>query len=137
MSSRMRKSAPTVGFTDPGIDFKRKVVNIKGDLVKINLWDTAGHQDYRMVTANFLKGCSSVILVSDATRLTETEDLVIWKETIMEYASETTPIFHMANKADLLKDDEIDRAYELLDTHKQTYGFKQSFLVSMDLPGIG
>ena len=118
---------------DLGIDFKRKQVNIKGDLVKINLWDTAGHQDYRMVTANFMKGCSSIIVVTDATRLSQTLDLEIWKETIEAYASENPPVFLMANKADLLKDEEIEAAYQLLQDDKMKFDFKDTFLVAVYL----
>lgn len=112
-----------------GIDFKRKVVNIKGDSVKINLWDTAGHQDYRMVTANFLKGCSAIILVSDSTKLSSTADLELWKDTIKDYATDSTPVFLLANKADLLKDDDIPKAFEIINNHKLAFGFTNCFLV--------
>lgn len=114
-----------------GIDFKRKIVSIRGEQMKFNLWDTAGHQDYRMVTANFLKGCSSIILVTSCQSLDKTDDIELWMETIASYASETPLIFLMANKCDLLSDEEKKRADEIVQSHKMSFNFSESMLVDL------
>lgn len=97
--------------------------------MKFNLWDTAGHQDYRMVTANFLKGCSSIILVTSCQHLDKTEDIEIWMETIATYASENPLIFLVANKCDLLSDEETRRAEAILASHKISFDINESMLV--------
>ena len=52
-----------------GGDFKIRTVEINGERLKLQLWDTAGHERYRLVTNSYCRGAHGVILVYDITNV--------------------------------------------------------------------
>ena len=42
---------------------------INGERLKLQLWDTAGHERYRLVTNSYCRGAHGVILVYDITNV--------------------------------------------------------------------
>jgi GTPase SAR1 family protein len=42
-----------------------KNVNIKGQLVKLYIWDTAGQEKYRSIVSTYFKGCHGILLIFD------------------------------------------------------------------------
>ena len=93
---------------DAGVDFKRKIMTVKDTKMTFNIWDTAGHQDYRMITANFLKGSSGILLAFDLNRKETYSTLKDWTNIIEEHwdQSKNGKLFLLGNKADLIKADQ-------------------------------
>lgn len=81
-----------------GVDFKRKDMYVQGSKMTFNIWDTAGHQDYRMITANFLRGSAGILLVFDLTKEKTFQALKVWMDIIEEYSEENAIIFLLGNK---------------------------------------
>lgn len=48
-----------------GVDFKVKMLNIRGQKVRLNVWDTAGQERFRTLTSSYYRGAQGVILVYD------------------------------------------------------------------------
>ena len=46
-----------------GLDFHYKCLNIKHNLIKVRLWDTAGQEQYRSLSLGLLKGVNAVLIV--------------------------------------------------------------------------
>lgn len=73
--------------------------------MSFNIWDTAGHEDYRMITANFLRGSSGILLVFDLLKEETFQGLNEWMKIIQDYADENAIIFLLGNKQDILNDE--------------------------------
>lgn len=50
-----------------GIDFKVKTVTRNEKKVKLQIWDTAGHERYRTITTAYYRGAMGFILMYDVT----------------------------------------------------------------------
>lgn len=85
-----------------GVDFKRKDMYIGQSKMTFNIWDTAGHEDYRMITANFLRGSSGILVVFDLLEENTFKGLKEWMQIIQDYADENALIFLIGNKQDKL-----------------------------------
>mmetsp|Transcript_27052 Transcript_27052/g.55360 ORF Transcript_27052/g.55360 Transcript_27052/m.55360 type:complete len:109 (+) Transcript_27052:293-619(+) len=58
---------PHLGSTI-GVDFKVKMVKLRGKKVKMTIWDTAGQERFRTLTSSYYRGAQGIILVYDVTR---------------------------------------------------------------------
>jgi len=87
-----------------GVDFKRKIMVVKDSKMTFNIWDTAGHQDYRLITANFLRGSSGILLAFDLKRRETFDTLKDWMSIIEEYSDGNAVVFLLGNKVDMYND---------------------------------
>ena len=88
-----------VGTT--GIDFKKKMIEVGDKTYKILLYDTAGHERFRHITASHYKGVKGVILAYDVTERNSFTNSEQWLEDIKEKTSKDVKICMMANKIDM------------------------------------
>ena len=95
-----------------------------------NIWDTAGHQDYRLITANFLRGSSGILLAFDLNRKETYDTLKGWIDIIDEYSDNNPIIFLLGNKADkLVSGEERPIATNLIEDFKTQNSITQYFEV--------
>jgi len=84
-----------------GVDYKYKSVEVKDKHVKLQIYDTAGQERFRTVTASFYRGAHGILLVYDLTEKdsfsTRVEE---WIKEIKNYAPDNTPIVFVGNKVD-------------------------------------
>lgn len=52
-----------------GVDFAHKTIELEGVKVKLQLWDTAGMQKFKVITNCYIKGCQGFVLVYDCTNM--------------------------------------------------------------------
>ena len=50
-------------FQTIGVDLKAKNITYDNKIFKCHLWDTAGHERYRSLTASYYRGADCVIIV--------------------------------------------------------------------------
>lgn len=103
------------------------MVNVKGEQMKLNIWDTAGHQDYKMITASFLKGCAGIVIVYDTLSGDWTPSVEDWMDIIRKYSDGQPPIFLVGNKFDILPEESRPaleaQVEELVLKHKLSHRF--------------
>jgi len=92
-----------------GVDYKFKTVTVKDKTVKLQIYDTAGQERFRTVTASFYRGAHGILLVYDITdkdsfgaRVEE------WLREIRNYTPDNTPIVFVGNKCDLVDKRVVD-----------------------------
>ena len=84
-----------------GLDYKLKYIQIEsGEIIKVQLWDTAGQDRYRTIAKNYYKGSHGILLLYDVTKKESFDNIKEWIKQIREEVSEKTIIFLVGNKID-------------------------------------
>ena len=85
-----------------GIDFRVKMLHLgSGQLAKVQLWDTAGQDKYRFITANYWRGADGVVFVFDLTDLESFHRVESWAEEASKYGQSHMQRILVGSKADL------------------------------------
>jgi len=90
-----------VYITTLGVDFKNKIVDIEGTIVKLSIWDTAGQERFRSITNSYCRGAHGVMLVYDITDRETFTNVTHWITVIQEHADAGINIVLVGNKCDL------------------------------------
>mmetsp|Transcript_27050 Transcript_27050/g.55357 ORF Transcript_27050/g.55357 Transcript_27050/m.55357 type:complete len:212 (+) Transcript_27050:293-928(+) len=78
---------PHLGSTI-GVDFKVKMVKLRGKKVKMTIWDTAGQERFRTLTSSYYRGAQGIILVYDVTRKDTFDALDQWLREMEVYCTD-------------------------------------------------
>jgi len=65
-----------------GSNFLEKIVHVNGKKVKVEVWDTAGQEEFRCVTKIFVKNSKIIIFVYEVTQKHSFESLNYWYDFI-------------------------------------------------------
>jgi len=84
-----------------GVDFKMKKKEIDGKVIKVQIWDTAGHERFRAITYSYYRGANAIIIVFDLTEDKSFLSIRDWLKQIDKYASKNVFKFLVGNKSDL------------------------------------
>ncbi len=86
-----------------GFDSRQKEEIINNEKVLVRIFDTAGQERFKSITANYLRNAEGVILVYDLTSTESFESLKFWIESIKNNLGndEPIPIIIIGNKIDL------------------------------------
>ncbi|XP_040835646.1 ras-related protein Rab-42 [Ochotona curzoniae] len=89
---------PTVG-----VDFYRRALQLRaGPRVKLQLWDTAGHERFRCITRSFYRNMVGVLLVFDVTNRKSFEHIRDWHQDVLATQGPDKAIFLLiGHKSDL------------------------------------
>jgi Ras-related protein Rab-1A len=85
-----------------GVDFKTKDIMIDNKKVKLQIWDTAGHERFRTITTSYYRGAHGIATVFDLTERDTFEHVEKWLEEINKFAKENVMRFLIGNKSDLV-----------------------------------
>ncbi|KAL7721005.1 Sphingomyelin phosphodiesterase [Entamoeba marina] len=84
-----------------GVDFKPKILSIRGKTVKMQIWDTAGQERFRNITASYYRNAQGVIIVYDVNDVNTLEKVDSWFNEVKERTGSNPPIiFLVGNKSD-------------------------------------
>ncbi len=89
-----------------GTDFSIKQLNVKGDKVKLQIWDMGSQDFLGHVRAGFYQGAKGVIFMYDVTRRDTLRDLAKWKKEVDLHIKNYYSIV-LANKIDLEDEREV------------------------------
>jgi small GTP-binding protein len=85
-----------------GIDIKKKVVRVDDVLVKVMIYDTAGHDRFRSITQKTYKGAKGIVLVYDVSDRSTFESVSEWMEHIKAHAESDVQVILVGNKMDII-----------------------------------
>uniref|UniRef100_A0A7S1IPA9 Ras-related protein Rab-18 n=1 Tax=Eutreptiella gymnastica TaxID=73025 RepID=A0A7S1IPA9_9EUGL len=95
--SGVGKSSILLRFTDGtfdedigttiGVDFKVKVMQYRGQKIKLTIWDTAGQERFRTLTSSYYRGAQGVVLVYDVTNQESFDNIQTWMNEIEMYTT--------------------------------------------------
>ena len=83
-----------------GIEFGTKVIDVDGQKVKLQIWDTAGQESFRSITRSYYRGAAVCVLVYDITRRQSFEHIQGWLKEAREHGGEKMEVLLVGNKCD-------------------------------------
>lgn len=105
-----------------GVDFKPKIFDCNGNVVKLSIWDTAGQERFRTLTASYYRGAHGVILVYDVSRRESFEHIVSWMKEVDIYATNTNMVkMLVGNKIDLPRVVETSEGQQFAQKHSMLF----------------
>jgi len=109
--SSVGKSCLLLMFTDKrfqpvhdltiGVEFGSRTIQINGDNVKLQIWDTAGQEKFRSITRSYYRGTAGCLLTYDITRRETFEHVSDWLDDCRKYSNPNIIIMLVGNKSDL------------------------------------
>ena len=84
-----------------GVEFAAKIIELDGKFIKIQIWDTAGHEAFQSITRTYYRGAAGALLVYDITRRDTYIHLIKWLSELKENAPKDITIILIGNKNDL------------------------------------
>ena len=61
-----------------GVDYNSSIIKVKNNLIKIQIWDTAGQEEHRAITRAYFRDSAAAIIVYDVTNPESFEALDSW-----------------------------------------------------------
>ena len=106
-----------------GVDFKMKKREIDGNIIKVQIWDTAGHERFRSITYSYYRGANSIIIVFDLSDKKSFISITEWLKQIEKHAKENVFKFLVGNKSDLENERQItyEEAKQYAEEHDLPY----------------
>ena len=103
--------------------FYTKLINIKNKKYIINIWDTAGQEQFRSMNKIFIKDSDIILFVYDITRKSTLEELSFWIKYVETCIGKNMAIYAViGNKLDLYdKEDELKEnniKYDMVSTQE-------------------
>ena len=109
--SAVGKSCLLLQFTDQrfkiehdvtiGVEFGARTVNVAGEPVKLQIWDTAGMESFKSITRAYYRGSAAALLVFDVTSRSSFDNIAHWLKEAQQNTSRQVTIWVIGNKVDL------------------------------------
>ena len=85
-----------------GMDHRSRSISLPTrDTVKLQIWDTAGQEQYKAMTSNFYRSSMGVAVVYDVTWRRSFMNVPNWMKNLEEHASDGIVKYLVGNKSDL------------------------------------
>ena len=84
-----------------GVEFGEKTEILNGKGYRIQIWDTAGQEQFRSITRTYYKNSVCAIVVYDITRRETFDNVMTWIEDCKNNSPKTVFIVLVGNKSDL------------------------------------
>ena len=118
-----------------GVEFGHKILNIKDNLIKIQIWDTAGQEGYRSITRSFYRIADGVFIVYDVGSKKSFENCEFWLKEIKNNSVADTVIYLLGNQNDLEAENNIrERKVECLDGEQFAQKHPQKMEMALKKP---
>lgn len=84
-----------------GVNFKTKRVTVDGEMLAVQVWDTAGQEQFHKITTSYYKGSQGIFLIFDISDKKSLENIEYWINNIKSYATDSVSVVLVGNKSDL------------------------------------
>ena len=82
------------------MDIKIKLINVKGEKVKLQIWDTAGQERFKTLTSNVYRGVHGLMLVYDISDEFSFANVRNWMLHLDKHTDSNTVRILIGNKID-------------------------------------
>ena len=92
-----------------GVDFLMKSLIINEQIVKLQVWDTAGQEKYKSMVSSYYRGAHVALIVFDLTSHASFEALPTWVENFYKNGPEQKNTILIGNKKDLVEERQVSQ----------------------------
>ncbi|XP_017002235.2 uncharacterized protein Rab9D [Drosophila takahashii] len=92
-----------------GVDFKVRTVEVAGQVVKLQIWDTAGEERFKSVLPSYYRGAHGILLVYDTTSASSFQGIDGWLEEIRNNCPDRVNVLLVGNKCDDLEHRQVSQ----------------------------
>ncbi|KAJ7926172.1 P-loop containing nucleoside triphosphate hydrolase protein [Mycena leptocephala] len=97
-----------------GVEFGSKLITLPGPdatVVKLQCWDTAGTESFRLITRSYYRGAAGYLLVPDVTSRHSFDNVRTWLADVRAHTDAHVSCILVGNKRDLVEgEDPRERA---------------------------
>ena len=111
-----------------GVEFGTLLVKLEQQVLKLQIWDTAGQESFKSITKIFYRGAHCIFLSYDITRLETFNNLNTWYNEVMEQSESDVILFLIGNKLDMEEKREVTK--DRVEQFKRDKGIHFSFETS-------
>jgi len=90
-----------------GVEFGSSNITIDKNVFRIQIWDTAGQENFKSITRSYYKNSACALIVYDITRRISFENLSDWIEDCKNSSPKTVFMVLVGNKCDLEENREV------------------------------
>lgn len=90
-----------------GVEFGVKNIEIDSRVYRIQVWDTAGQENFRSITRSYYNSSACCVLLYDITKRRTFESLSSWIDDVRNECPKTVITILVGNKCDLEKEREV------------------------------
>ena len=90
-----------------GVEFGSNNLIINNSVYRIQIWDTAGQENFRSITRSYYKNSACALIVYDITKRVSFENLSDWIEDCKNSSPKTVFMVLVGNKCDLQQNREV------------------------------
>ena len=90
-----------------GVELGSKNIEINKKIYRIQIWDTAGQEQFRSITRSYYNNSVCCVLVYDITQRKSFNDLIKWLDEINSNCPKTVIKILIGNKCDLINERKI------------------------------
>ena len=94
-------------LTTPGGSYSQKFLEINNKTIQLDIWDTAGQEQYRSLGRHFYKDSYIVCIVYDITNKQSFDELKDWYNDLKQYGEEFTVVAIVGNKSDCYENETV------------------------------
>ena len=84
-----------------GVEFGAKNIQINDKIFRIQIWDTAGQENFRSITRAYYKNSVCACVVYDITNIQSFNEISTWVEDCRKHSPKTVLFVLLGNKSDL------------------------------------
>lgn len=84
-----------------GVEFGARTVTINNVPIKLQIWDTAGQENFKSITRSYFRSSAGAQLVYDITRRESFDNCSTWQAEARAEGNKEMSIFLIGNKSDL------------------------------------
>ncbi|MHA1913060.1 MAG: Rab family GTPase [Promethearchaeota archaeon] len=85
-----------------GVDFLLKALEVKGENIKLQIWDFAGEERFRFLFPSYIRGATGAIFMYDITNYSSLAHVDDWFEIVEREITYDLPIIFVGGKTDLM-----------------------------------
>ena len=85
-----------------GVEFGVKNITLDNQIYRIQIWDTAGQENFRSITRAYYKNCVCAMVVYDITNKKSFDNVQNWIKDVITNSPKTVLIILIWNKIDLI-----------------------------------
>ena len=90
-----------------GVEFGSGRIIVENEIFRVQIWDTAGQENFRSITRSYYKNSGCALLVYDISKKESFESIQSWIDDCKSSAPETVLMVLVGNKSDLTEERKV------------------------------